>query len=412
MKKIISILSFFVLFAHAASFECKKASTDIEKRICSDTNLSALDEKLAKVYKKVLTLSIQNRLSKYEGSSNYNFFKQTQKKWLKARNKNCSKYKGDEQKECLLNYYTARIEKLKEFDDGAMRYKNFKNLLYLYTHRPYIIKNFKPYLDKASYKKLSKEILEWEKSYEVCRDRFGVLDENCTKKIAKEKRAYYDALLESYKNNRILKEDGRSVNLKRIHISFEQDDMCHIYNIYKKSEIRKLCKNEPEFEEEKITIPKDAKPCSRDSHRIFEEYDESISYINKNVAVIKIEHFDYTGGLHGDYESSYLNLDRNSGKIIQWSDLFGKNKKVLYRFIVRHMRNLIDLEYLEKLSDDKLYNMATATHRMQLTPKGVVIRFGLYEISGYAEGEPSFLIPLKKLKKVMTYEKFRYYFNQ
>jgi len=36
--------------------------------------------------------------------------------------------------------------------------------------------------------------------------------------------------------------------------------------------------------------------------------------------------------------------------------------------------------------------------------------FGLYEISGYANGEPSFLIPLKKLKKVMTHEKFIYYF--
>ena len=412
MKKIVLILSFFVLFTHAASFDCKKARTSVEKHICSDANLSTLDEELAKVYKKVLKLSIQNRLSKYDGSSNYNFFKQKQKKWLKARNKNCSKYKGNEQKECLLSYYTSRIEKLKEFDDGAMVYRNFGNLLYLYTHRPYLLQFFKPYLDKLSYKKLSKEILAWEKSYEVCRNRFGVLDENCTKKVAKEKRSYYDTLLTSYENNRYLKTDGKCIKLKRNSLSFEEEGMCHIYNIYKKSEIQKLCKKEPEFSETKLTIPNNTKVCSRDSHRMFDEEDESISSINKNIVVIKTENFDYSGGLHGDYESNYLNLDRNSGKTIQWNDIFGEKKKVFYPFIVRHMKNLIDLEYLEKLSDNELYDMATATDRMQLTPKGVVVWFGLYEISRYADGEPSFLIPLKKLKKVMSYEKFTYYFSK
>ena len=178
----------------------------------------------------------------------------------------------------------------------------------------------------------------------------------------------------------------------------------------KKSEIQKLFKQEPEFSEIKLTIPKNAKSCSRDSHRIFEENDESISLITKNIVVIKQEIFDYTGGLHGDFESSYLNLDRNSGKIIKWSDIFGKDKKVLYHFIVKHMRNLIALEHLEKLSDDEVYYMAASTDRMQLTPRGIVIWFGLYEISGYADGEPSFLIPLRELKKVMTYNNFIYYF--
>ena len=48
MKKIVLFLGFFVFFAHAASFDCTKASTSIEKHICSDANLSVLDEELAK----------------------------------------------------------------------------------------------------------------------------------------------------------------------------------------------------------------------------------------------------------------------------------------------------------------------------------------------------------------------------
>ncbi len=115
------------------------------------------------------------------------------------------------------------------------------------------------------------------------------------------------------------------------------------------SYIQKLCKKEPEFSRTEVSISKNAKACSRDSHSIFDKDDESISLLSKNIVVSKTENFDYTGGLHGDYQSNYLNLDRNSGKMIQMS-------------------------------------------------KGVIVWFGLSEISGYANGEPSFLIPLNKLK--------------
>jgi len=412
MIKLLLTLCLIVITTHAASFDCTKASTSIEKHICSDAKLSVLDEELARSYKKVLSWALQNKLSKYEGSSIYHFFKQKQKEWLKQRDINCKKYKGKEQKECLMSYYTARLEKLKEFDDGAMEYRNFGNVLYLYTHRPSITKNFKPYLDKASYKKLSKEILAWEKFYDVCKDSFGVVDESCAKKVAKEKRAYYETLLESYKNSRYLQENGKCIQLKRTVFSFEDEGMCHIYKIYKIDEIQKLSKGITAFEEDDIQIPKGAKPCSRETNNIFEEHDQSISYITKNVVVVKNEVYDYTGGAHGDYISSYYNLDRNSGKIIRWSDIFGKEKKALYPFIVKHVKDRIGLEYLKKLSDDELYDMAASTSRMELTSKGVVIRFGLYELSGYADGEPLFLIPLNVLQKHMSYEKYNYYFGQ
>ncbi|NPA59557.1 MAG: DUF1311 domain-containing protein, partial [Epsilonproteobacteria bacterium] len=155
MIRVFVLLALSVFILQGASFNCKKARTSIEKHICKDANLSVLDEELAKSYKKVLSWASQNKLSKYEGSSIYHFFKQKQKEWIKQRNRTCKRYKEKEQKECLMSYYTSRIEKLKEFDDGAMVYRNFGNLLYLYTHRPFIIKNFKPYLDAKSYKKLS-----------------------------------------------------------------------------------------------------------------------------------------------------------------------------------------------------------------------------------------------------------------
>src|SRR5690606_34607066 len=39
-----------VVTAHAASFDCNKASTPFEKAICADEDLSAADERLARTY--------------------------------------------------------------------------------------------------------------------------------------------------------------------------------------------------------------------------------------------------------------------------------------------------------------------------------------------------------------------------
>jgi len=415
--KIVLFLSLFSFLVYGASFDCKKATTSVEKTICKDTKLSQLDEELAKVYKKVLHLSMQNTISRYNGSSIYHFFKNKQKKWLRQRNRSCSSYKGKEQSVCLKSYYTSRIKKLQEFsENGSFIYQGFGSVIYDYTHRPSLARNFRPYLDKASFKKLSNELLRWEDGYSVCANKYGVRDENCTREVAKKQRKYYDDLLESYKNTRYLLEDGKCLALQRESSSFiernEDESICMEYHIYHTQEIQKLFSKPVDFTEVEFQLPKDANSCSSDTSRLYAVTQQTIEYITKNIVVVKDESYDYTGGAHGDYASSYLNLDRNSAKVISWSDLFGKKEDKLFAFIVKNVRDRIGFEYIDALSDKELYDMTASTHRMQLTPQGVIISFGLYEISAYADGEPSFLIPLKRLKRVMSDEKFHYYFAQ
>jgi len=57
MKKIITIFAFAALPIHSAieckpSFDCKKASTNVEKMICSNDALACLDNEMAEVYAK------------------------------------------------------------------------------------------------------------------------------------------------------------------------------------------------------------------------------------------------------------------------------------------------------------------------------------------------------------------------
>ena len=400
MRFLILLLSAFTLYA--ASFNCQKASTKIEKTICHDKTLSHLDSELAKEYKKALKLSMQNNISKYEGSSIYHFIKQTQKKWLKNRNKHCSN--TPQIKKCLLSYYNARIKKLQRFTkNDRLIYMNFGNFLYNYTHKPFLLREFRKIVDKQTYKKLQKEFSNWEKSYDICKDKFGVINEECAKKVAKEKTAYYNNLIAYYKNNKKI----GSQTLHRTAFSYKKDDTCYVYNIYPTKELQKLFKKELIFEPTAIPKVKDPIKCNIDDSSMYSVVDESISYINKNIIVLKREEYDYSGGAHGDYYSSYYTFDRNTGKEVKWSDLFGEKKDVLFDFIVKKLREIVVWENYTKLSDKELYKIARNWH---ITKNGIVFKFSLYEIAPYADGEPSFLIPLNVLKQAMSKEKLKYYF--
>lgn len=81
--------------AYSASFDCSKASTFIEKKICSDKQLSDLDELLMLAYKKARS-----------NSTDSNSVKKQQRTWLKETRNKC------QNTDCLKRVYTARIKDL------------------------------------------------------------------------------------------------------------------------------------------------------------------------------------------------------------------------------------------------------------------------------------------------------------
>jgi uncharacterized protein len=81
---------------HAASFDCQKATSDVEKLICGNSELSRLDDDLSKAYRKTLE---QTLFKKYIIG--------TQKKWLKNVRNACQNTQS------LRNAYKARIRELK-----------------------------------------------------------------------------------------------------------------------------------------------------------------------------------------------------------------------------------------------------------------------------------------------------------
>lgn len=96
MKRLLIMVAGLVwaATAQAASFDCAKAGTKVEKLICADAELSKLDEELNAAYKVALQKYGQAKTTRGE-----------QSQWIKDRD-SC------ERKNCLKALYQARLQEL------------------------------------------------------------------------------------------------------------------------------------------------------------------------------------------------------------------------------------------------------------------------------------------------------------
>jgi uncharacterized protein len=79
--------------AHAASFDCAKAGTSVERQICADKKLSAMDDKLDKVYREALATGPKPEL-----------LRSVQRDWLKDTRNVCAN------RQCLVDAYQSRLD--------------------------------------------------------------------------------------------------------------------------------------------------------------------------------------------------------------------------------------------------------------------------------------------------------------
>ncbi len=95
---VVSLLFFsiFPFLAEATSFDCSKATTKIEKMICSEEDLSVQDSRLADLYKEVMGIVKDKEV-----------LKKDQRGWLRERN-------ACEAKACVEESYKKRIRQLED----------------------------------------------------------------------------------------------------------------------------------------------------------------------------------------------------------------------------------------------------------------------------------------------------------
>ena len=96
MKKILIFVIPLTISLFGASFDCSKAKTNVEKMICSDKELSVMDENLSKVFKEAI---------KYTKEKNQ--LKNEQFAWMKKRN-------GCKDVKCLIDSYHLQLDYLEK----------------------------------------------------------------------------------------------------------------------------------------------------------------------------------------------------------------------------------------------------------------------------------------------------------
>ena len=92
---VVLIMTAFSIDIYAASFDCAKAKSRAEILVCSDSELSSLDDDLAKIYSKAKSLA----------ASPAEFKAQGEREW-KKREATCI------DKQCLLAWYSQRSDQL------------------------------------------------------------------------------------------------------------------------------------------------------------------------------------------------------------------------------------------------------------------------------------------------------------
>ena len=98
---LLLLLSSGTIRADGPSFNCSKvAPGSIEEMICKDENLSALDVKMAEVYKKASEIAVNEHPP---------MLKAEQRGWVKGRD-DC--WKSDDKKKCVEDSYILRIAEL------------------------------------------------------------------------------------------------------------------------------------------------------------------------------------------------------------------------------------------------------------------------------------------------------------
>ena len=107
------------------SFDCAKATTEVEKLICSDAELAELDREMAKAYSELN--------SSFSKKKDQKQLSRRQRIWLNNRSKVPCMIKADtaQKKECLRHVYEYRIQKLigwnrENREDFYIAYENIK----------------------------------------------------------------------------------------------------------------------------------------------------------------------------------------------------------------------------------------------------------------------------------------------
>lgn len=129
-----------------------------------------------------------------------------------------------------------------------------------------------------------------------------------------------------------------------------------------------------------------------------------IEFQNDSLLSYAVEYSDYTGGAHGSYRLTYVNIDLGNLVTLSEEDIFAPD-------YYKPLSEIIAAKLAEKYgvpSPDSLINKGFVDIReiepndnFRLTPEGIQYTYNQYEIAPYSMGVIDLFIPYAELKEIL-----------
>jgi hypothetical protein len=162
---------------------------------------------------------------------------------------------------------------------------------------------------------------------------------------------------------------------------------------------------EPVYQEDQATQDEDdEKSDFVNWYSFYREVSTRPQYINKEVMVYCIDYGEFTGGAHGNYSSTFLNIDLKHLTLIHLDDLFEGDYRA----------GLTELLWSQLLSDNKLKTREEAedlgyattgnlepTENFYLSDKGITFFYNTYEITPYVMGTVAITLSYEALRPLL-----------
>ena len=157
-----------------------------------------------------------------------------------------------------------------------------------------------------------------------------------------------------------------------------------------------------DYKKENAALLKDEKDTSLYWTFNFSQ-DETLNVLYNDKGWLVIQDFasEYTGGAHGNYGSSYLNLDVAGAR--QWTlhDVVA-DTAALSPLLNLAARNYFHIPQGAGMDEVMLVTEVPVTDNFYLTPEGLSFIYNPYEIASYADGAIQLYLPYKRLMSLLT----------
>lgn len=127
-----------------------------------------------------------------------------------------------------------------------------------------------------------------------------------------------------------------------------------------------------------------------------------VIFNDNNWLVMEMSGSEYTGGAHGNYGVSYINVDMQQKRVWKMEDILVVDTVQLHHLLVAEAKRYCNVQSNAELGGCLLEEEILPNGNVYLTPTGITFVYNPYEIASYAQGIISLFIPYNKLKPLLT----------